>query len=100
MEKIYNKQDLIRIESSFDKSPGTISKAYIKFRKPNGALGQFSAIVDEERNLFYYIPKKGEYLDAGIWTVWNYAILEDGRTIPGNPWCFTVEEEGKPYCNK
>ena len=99
MATIYNRQDLIRIESTYDSSPGTISKAYIKYRKPSGGLGQFIATLDEENNMFYYIPKKGEYLEAGVWTVWNYAILEDGRGIPGEPWCFTVYEEGKPYCS-
>jgi len=95
MDQIYNKQDFLIIESSFGQSPGAISKAYIKYKKPSGSMGQFLATVDEENNMFYYLLKRGEYLEAGTWTFWNYAVMSDNRVLPGTPWTYVITEEGK-----
>lgn len=93
MNTIYTNQDFWKIESYYDESPGNISEAYIKYISPSSVSGEFSAINDTVNKLFYHIGELEEFLEAGKWTIWNYAIMEDGRIAVGDKWSFTVKEQ-------
>lgn len=72
------------------------SEIYIKYKKPDGTLGQWSATVEDiTSGIIFYNMTDTEFLTAGLWTYWSYVIFSDGRVGIGNIFKITIRKEGE-----
>lgn len=92
---IFTRQDNLIIRLSYTTSPGNIASGRIRYRKPNGETGFWTAVVDQVNKTFTYTFPRGEFLlVSGTWTFWAYATLEDGRVHPGSAVTQVISREG------
>lgn len=74
----------------------SITSVFIKYKKPDGTLGQWTATVEDAINgIIFYNLLSTEFLTAGTWTYWSYVIFSDGRIGIGNICKITVRKEGE-----
>ena len=73
-----------------------IEKAVIKYRKPNGKTGEFSAgIKDTVKGIIFHECIEHDLDMAGWWSFWAYITFGDGRTAAGEAAKVYVGEEGR-----
>jgi hypothetical protein len=94
--KIFRLQSALRITiKTFCNLEGVLS-AVIKYKKPNGKAGEFTAAVgDTERGIIYHECIEGEIDTSGWWVFWAYVTFADGRIAAGEAARVFVWEEGK-----
>jgi len=82
--KIFNGQSALRIiVKTFCDLEG-IAAAYIRYQKPNGKRGEFSAaVVDAVNGILSHECIEGEIDICGWWCFWAYVVFDDGRTAAG-----------------
>jgi len=68
----------------------------VKYKKPSGTLGSFSAtITDAENGIISASPESESDIDEpGRWVVWGYVTFADGSVIAGEPEEMMVYPEG------
>ena len=95
MGKIFLGQSALRIMlKTFCDLEGIIS-AVIRFRKPNGILGEFAAAVgDVAKGVIFHECIEGELDVSGWWVFWAYITFSDGRTAAGEAAKVYVWREG------
>jgi len=82
--KIYKDQSALRIVVKTFCDLDGIKAAFIKYIKPNGDEGEFSAVViDPVNGILSYECSKGDINVAGWWDMWAYIVFEDDRTAAG-----------------
>jgi len=93
---IFRLQSALRITvKTFCDLQGVLS-AVIKYRKPDGKTGQFSAAVgDAEKGVIFHECIEGEIDVVGWWAFWAYITFSDGRTAAGQTARVYVWQEGK-----
>jgi hypothetical protein len=93
--KIFKYQSALRIMlKTFCDLEGIIS-AVIKFHKPNGVSGEFSAAVSERENDVIFHECIEEEIDvSGWWAFWAFVTFSDGRTAAGEAAKVYVWREG------
>ena len=71
----------------------------IKYRKPNGFEGTWTAVIDDATNgiIKHEVTSRYELDDTGWWYFWTFTEMNDGREIPGTPVTVYVYEQGKRY---
>jgi hypothetical protein len=91
--KIFMLQSALRITvKTFCDLEGIIS-AVIRFCKPDGVKGEFSAAVSERENdVIFHECIEGEINVSGWWAFWAFVTFADGRTAAGETakvyiWC-------------
>jgi len=96
MGKIYKCQSALRITlKTFVDLEGVIS-AVIKYRKPDGTMGELAAAVSDIANgIIFHEVIEGEIDVSGWWTFWAFVTFEDGRTAAGETAKVYVWEEGR-----
>jgi len=96
MGKIFSGQSALRIMlKTFCDLEGIIS-AVIKYRKPNGIIGEFTAAVgDAVKGVIFHECIEGEIDVSGWWSFWAYITFSDGRTAAGETAKVYVWKEGK-----
>jgi len=96
MSKIYKCQSALRITlKTFIDLEGIIS-AVIKYRKPDGTMGELAAAVgDTARGVIFHECIEGEIDVSGWWAFWAFVVFEDGRTAAGETAKVYVWEEGR-----
>ena len=96
MGKIFRGQTALRITlKTFTDLEGAVS-AVIRFRKPDGSVGEFAAAVgDPIRGVIFHEVIEGEIDVSGWWVFWAFITFEDGRTAAGEAAKVYVWEEGK-----
>jgi len=96
MGKIFVAQSALRITlKTFVDLEGVIS-AVIKYRKPDGTIGELAAAVgDTARGVIFHECIEGEIDVSGWWAFWAYVTFEDGRTAAGETAKVYVWEEGR-----
>jgi hypothetical protein len=96
MGKIYKCQTALRITlKTFVDLEGIIS-AVIKYRKPDGTVGEFSAAVSDTANgIIFHEVIEGEIDVSGWWTFWAFITFSDERTAAGEAAKVYVWEEGR-----
>jgi len=96
MGKIFVAQSALRITlKTFVDLEGIIS-AVIKYRKPDGTLGEFSAAVSDIANgIIFHEVLEGEIDVSGWWAFWAFVVFEDGRTAAGEAAKVYVWNEGR-----
>jgi len=96
MGRIFKGQSALRITlKTFVDLEGIIS-AVIKFRKPNGIIGEFAAFVsDVAKGIICHECIEGEIDVSGWWSFWAYITFEDNRAAAGEAAKVYVWKEGK-----
>ena len=96
MGRIFVKQTALRITlKTFTDLEGIIS-AVIRFRKPNGKTGEFSAAVGDMTNgVIFHECIEGDIDLSGWWAFWAFISFADGRTAAREAAKVYVWNEGK-----
>jgi len=96
MGKIFVDQSALRLTlKTFIDLEGIIS-AVIKYRKPDGVTGEFSAAVADTANgVIIHECIEGELDVGGWWDFWAFITFEDGRTAAGEAAKVYVWQEGR-----
>ncbi|MDR0442365.1 MAG: hypothetical protein LBH44_03045 [Treponema sp.] len=95
MGRIFVKQSALRITlQTFVELEGIIS-AVIRYKKPNGRDGEFSAAVgDVEKGVIFHECLEGEIDISGWWVFWAFVTFADGRTASGEAAKVYIWKEG------
>jgi hypothetical protein len=73
-----------------------VRRAAIRYKKPNGKTGEFSAGVrDVEKGELVYECIEGDIDISGWWDFWAFVVLDDGRSAAGEKQKVFIWEEGK-----
>jgi hypothetical protein len=96
MAHIFKRQSALRLTlKTFTDLEGILS-AVIRFCKPNGKTGEFTAAVsDTEKGIIFHECIEGEIDATGWWAFWAYVTFADGRTAAGETAKVYVWQEGK-----
>jgi hypothetical protein len=72
-----------------------VLSAVIRFCKPNGKKGEFTAAVgDTTKGVIFHEYIEGEIDVSGWWAFWAFVIFADGRTAAGETSKVFVWNEG------
>jgi len=95
MGRIFVKQSALRITvKTFCDLEGVLS-AVIKYRKPSGIIGEFTAAVgDMVKGVIFHECIEGELDVSGWWVFWAYITFADGRTVAGEAAKVYIWKEG------
>ena len=95
MSKIFNGQTALRITlKTFCDLEGAVS-AVIKFRKPDGSVGELAAAVgDTAKGVIFHEVIEGEIDASGWWAFWAFVTFADGRTAAGEAAKVYIWNEG------
>jgi len=95
MGRIFVKQSALRITLKVFCSLEGILSAVIKYKKPDGIIGEFAAfVVDMARGVISHEVLEGELDAAGWWVFWAYVTFSDGRTAAGEAAKVYIWHEG------
>ena len=84
MNSIFKGQSALRITVKTFSDLEGISLAVIKYRKPDGVCGEFSAAVaDTAKGIIFHECIEHEIDMAGWWVFWAFITFADGRTAAG-----------------
>jgi hypothetical protein len=96
MGKIFKGQTALRITLKTFTDLEGIENAVIKYRKPNGKTGEFSAAVgDTVKGVIFHECIEGELNLSGWWVFWAFVTFADGRTAAGEAAKVYVWQEGR-----
>ena len=96
MGKIFKGQSALRIKLKTFIDLDDIVSAVIKYRKPNGSMGEFPAAVsDASKGIIFHECIEGEIDVSGWWVFWAFVTFADGRTAAGQAVKVYVWQEGK-----
>ena len=95
MSRIFKGQSALRLTlKTFTDLEGIIS-AFIKYRKPDGSIGEFIAgIADSVKGVIFHECIEHEIDIAGWWVFWAFITFADGRTAAGEAAKVYVWQEG------
>ena len=96
MGRIFVKQSALRITLKTFVDLEGIENAVIKYRKPNGKIGEFEAAVGDTVNgVIFHECIEGEIDVSGWWAFWAFITFADGRTAAGEAAKVYVWNEGR-----
>jgi hypothetical protein len=96
MGKIFKRQSALRLTLRTFTDLEDVLSAVIRFKKPNGKIGEFTAAVgDVERGVIFHEVIEGEIDISGWWSFWAFITFTDGRTAAGEAAKVYVWQEGK-----
>jgi hypothetical protein len=96
MSKIFVKQSALRITLKTFTDLEEVLFAVIKYRKPNGKIGEFSAAVgDPVKGVLFHECLENEIDTSGWWFFWAFITFSDGRSAAGEAAKVYVWCEGK-----
>jgi hypothetical protein len=96
MGKVFKGQTALRIVLRTFIDLDDVISAVIKYRKPNGKTGEFSAGVSDvgEGSIFHEITE-GEIDMSGWWAFWAFITFADGRSAAGETAKVFIWNEGR-----
>ncbi|GHV63903.1 hypothetical protein AGMMS49587_15160 [Spirochaetia bacterium] len=95
MRRIYKGQSALRITVKTFIDLEDIQSAVIKYRKPDGSLGELAADVgDEAKGVIFHECIEGEIDEEGWWSFWAFITFGDGRTAAGETAHLFIWNEG------
>jgi hypothetical protein len=95
MGKIFEWQSALRITVKTLCDLEGVLSAVIRYRKPNGISGEFTAAVsDSENGIIFHECIEGEIDISGWWSFWAFITFADGRTAAGETAKVFVWKEG------
>lgn len=73
------------------------STALIKYRKPSGTAGQWTATIEDTAKgiLKYTIQNSTTIDEAGTWVIWSHVTYPDTTILIGKPTDVLVKNEGQ-----
>jgi len=84
MGRIFKGQSALRITLKTFVDLEGIENAVIKYRKPNGKSGEFTAAVgDTVKGVIFHECIEGDIDISGWWALWAFVTFSDGRTAAG-----------------
>lgn len=98
MGRIFKNQTALKvqIETGVDLTSATKK---IKYKKPDGSLGEFStgiADINLTEGIIEWTPADANSLDqAGTWTMWVHITFSGGSVAAGEVFCIEVNQEGE-----
>jgi hypothetical protein len=96
MGKVFKGQSALRITVKTFADLEDCVSAVIKYRKPNGKTGEFTASVgDMAKGVIFHECIEGDIDVSGWWAFWAYATFADGRTAAGETAKVYIWQEGK-----
>ena len=97
MDTLYKNQSAARIRVTFGVDITGAKSLKIKFKKPSGATGEWTATTeDAAAGIIYYDLTSTATLDeVGSWTVWPWVKFADDREAPGTPDELVILNEGE-----
>ena len=94
--KIFKCQTALRITVKTFCNLEGVTSAAIKYRKPDGKIGEFAAAVKDTANgVIFHEIIEGEIDISGWWSFWAFITFEDGRSAAGEAAKVFVWEEGR-----
>jgi hypothetical protein len=95
MSKIYKGQSSLRIRLTTGVDITSASELLIKYRKPGGTLGDWTATSEDDvAGIIFYDLVIDDLDETGNWIFWAHVIFSDSRTAPGQGVTVRVYEEG------
>jgi hypothetical protein len=95
MNKIYKGQSALRLTVKIFTELEGIQAAAIKYRKPDGSTGSFTAgVADAEKGVIFHECVDGDLDAGGWWVFWAFITFDDGRTATGEAAKVYVWKEG------
>jgi hypothetical protein len=95
VSRIFKGQSALRIAVRTFIDLEDIGSAVVKYRKPDGSVGEFAAGVgDAAKGVVFHECIEGEIDMAGWWTFWAFITFADGRTAAGETAKVFVWHEG------
>jgi hypothetical protein len=95
MGKIFTSQTDLTIQLKTFKNITNAQSVKIKYRKPNGVLGEWTAnVVDATNGIIDFNAFAGQVDIAGSWTIWAKITDSTGLISIGEPSIFQVYKEG------
>lgn len=91
--KVYVNQTNLVITLATSTLLTNVSSALIKFNRPDGTEGHWTASVDG-LNLVYSVTI-GDLNQSGVWTIWAFVTLTNNKTSIGTASKLTVYKEGE-----
>jgi hypothetical protein len=96
MGKIFKGQSALRITLRTFTDLEDVMFAVIRFTKPNGKNGEFSAAVsDVTKGVIFHECIEGDLDLSGWWSFWAFITFADGRTAAGETAKVFIWNEGK-----
>jgi hypothetical protein len=96
MGKIFLNQTKLTIRLNVEDDMAGVASAKIKYRKPNGATGDFVAVIDSPSREIYYNVNATTDLDIeGRWFFWAFLTYSDGKTLAGEVDAIKILMQGK-----
>ena len=84
MGKIFKGQTALRITLKTFTDLEDSTSAVVKYRKPNGIMGEFAAAIrDAVKGIISHEVIEGELDTSGWWAFWAFVTFADGRTAAG-----------------
>lgn len=96
MAKIFEGQNALRFEADTNVDITGAVGTLIKYIKPDGSSGTFSASIDDAENgiIYYDVVNTTELDQEGTWIMWAHVTFSDGRVAQGVPIRVKVFAEG------
>jgi len=95
MGRVFKGQSALRITVKTFCDLEGIENAVIKYRKPNGKTGEFTAAVgDTEKGVIFHECIEGDIDASGWWAFWAFITFADGRTAAGETAKVFIWHEG------
>jgi hypothetical protein len=95
MNRIFKGQTALRLTLRTFTDLEDIISAVIRYKKPNGSKGEFSAAVgDTALGIIFHECIEGDIDISGWWSFWAYITFADGRTAAGETAKVYVWKEG------
>ena len=95
MGKIFKGQTALRIALKTFTDLEDAILAVIKFRKPNGTMGEFAAAVgDTVKGVIFHECIEGDLDVSGWWAFWAFITFSDGRIVAGETAKVYIWHEG------
>jgi len=95
MGRIFKGQSALRITLKTFCDLEGIENAVIRYRKPSGKNGEFSAAVgDSAKGIIFHECIEGDIDISGWWAFWAFITFADGRTAAGETARVYIWNEG------
>lgn len=93
----YKNQSNLRIRVSFNKDITGALVKQIKYLKPSGATGAWTATVENATTgiIYYDITSTATIDEVGTWRIWPFIQFASGREAPGFPVDLIVLNQGE-----
>jgi len=77
IQKVYQNDIGTKIELDVDTSLDAATFATVKYSKPSGETGEWTAVIDTDDDVVYYVTESGDLDEVGGWWLQAYVVFPD-----------------------